>query len=593
MKKIQKIIKVRMKIKIVILCFIGMLNFNFYAQSSSNHDTYLGIGSGRRTIASTEKRQHLPATMDSVIDLSEIKYYLEPKKHLVDFNAVPIRPASLKVVEPLEKLYPGYIKGAVGTYIMPYLEVYYNSIRSKKNNWGVNGYHHSAIGNIKDVGVNKFSDNKIGGFYKHFLMKQDLLLDLNYERNSYHYYGYNPDSLSIPSEYLNNDDTTKQTYNLLEFSGIFKSRNIGRDTNKLNYKGWTNYHFLNSRAGTKENYFLIGFDFGKFLNKEEFMGSFSVDVNHLDQPQWIKPDSNWIQEDNTQSTSAIVKLNPHIYSRGKNWQVKAGLSLHSNITHEAKFYFYPDLECSYSLFNDLFIPYLGIKGGIERVNMNKVRQENPFVSDDAEIENINKRTHIFGGIRGSLSANMTFNLSTSFEKFGNKDGTNGIYFFVPDTLSSFENKFSILYDKMDQSSFVGQLTYNKGEKLKLYGKGEFFIYSPSIEEYAWQMPNYRFTISAWYDIADKIIVKGDVFLIGNRKAYSFNEPSDIESEFINNKYIFSLKPFIDMNLGIEYRYNKRISAFINFNNFMASNYQRWSSYPVQSINIFGGASFSF
>ena len=584
-----------MKIKTVILCFFGLLNSDFYTQSSSNHDTYLGIGSGRRTIASTEKQQQMPSTMDSVIDLSEIKYYVEPKKHLVDFNAVPIRPASLKVVEPLEKLYPGYIKGAAGTYLMPYLEVYYNSTRSKNNNWGISGLHHSALGGIKDVGVNKFSDNKIGGFYKHFLMKQDLQVDLNYERNAYHYYGFKPDSLLIPIEYSDpeNDDTTKQIYNLLEFSGLFKSRNLGRDTNRLNYEGKLNYHYLNSKAGTRENYVLVGFDFGKFLNKEEFLGTFSVDINHLDQAQWIKPDSSWEQQDNIQSTSAIVKLNPHIYSRAKNWQVKAGLGLHSNITHEAKFYFYPDLECSYSLFNDLFIPYLGIKGGIERINMNKIRIENPFVSDDAEILNMNNRTHIFGGIRGSLSANMTFNVSASFDKFGSKNGDNGMYFFIPDTLSSYENKFSIIYDKMDQTSLVGQLSYAKGEKLKLYGKGEFFIYSPTTEEYAWQMPNYRFTISAWYDIADKIIVKGDVFLIGNRKVFSYNEPIDNEYEFINNRYIYSLKPFLDMNLGIEYRYNKRISAFINFNNFTASNYQRWSSYPVQSINIFGGATFSF
>ena len=92
---------------------------------------------------------------------------------------------------------------------------------------------------------------------------------------------------------------------------------------------------------------------------------------------------------------------------------------------------------------------------------------------------------------------------------------------------------------------------------------------------------------SWYDISNKIIVKGDVFLIGNRKAFTYNEPVEFENE-INGRYIYTLKPFIDMNLGIEYRYNKRISAFINFNNFTAANYQRWSSYPVQSINIFGG-----
>ena len=48
-----------------------------------------------------------------------------------------------------------------------------------------------------------------------------------------------------------------------------------------------------------------------------------------------------------------------------------------------------------------------------------------------------------------------------------------------------------------------------------------------------------------------------------------------------------------MNLGIEYRYNSKISAFIDFNNFTASKYQRWSNYPTQSINIIGGATISF
>ena len=34
-----------MKIKSTILCFLGLLNVQTFAQSSSNHDTYLGIGS--------------------------------------------------------------------------------------------------------------------------------------------------------------------------------------------------------------------------------------------------------------------------------------------------------------------------------------------------------------------------------------------------------------------------------------------------------------------------------------------------------------------------------------------------------------------
>ena len=72
-----------------------------------------------------------------------------------------------------------------------------------------------------------------------------------------------------------------------------------------------------------------------------------------------------------------------------------------------------------------------------------------------------------------------------------------------------------------------------------------------------------------------------------------NQNKDIEFEEINDRYIYKLKPFIDMNLGAEYRYNKKVSAFIQFNNFTAKKYQFWTNFPVQSINIMGGVTLSF
>ena len=103
------------------------------------------------------------------------------------------------------------------------------------------------------------------------------------------------------------------------------------------------------------------------------------------------------------------------------------------------------------------------------------------------------------------------------------------------------------------------------------------------------MPNFSLTFGSWYDIADKIIVKGNINLLGSRKAYSYRKPHDIDE----NYHSYTLPTILDMNLGIEYRYNSKISAFIDFNNFTASKYQRWSNYPTQSINIIGGATISF
>ena len=124
--------------------------------------------------------------------------------------------------------------------------------------------------------------------------------------------------------------------------------------------------------------------------------------------------------------------------------------------------------------------------------------------------------------------------------------------------------------------------------------------------FAWQRPNFIFTLSGFMDLFDKIVLKSDIYLVGKRTVNSFNEPipnnnivlndnDEVEllNEVVNEPFVYNLKPFLDMNLSAEYRYNKKISGFIQFNNFTGKKYQYWTNFPTQSINILGGITFSF
>ena len=181
-----------------------------------------------------------------------------------------------------------------------------------------------------------------------------------------------------------------------------------------------------------------------------------------------------------------------------------------------------------------------------------------------------------------------------------------MYFFTPDTLSSFGNKFQLKYDNLSQTTFMGEVTYQESERLKISAKGEYFIYKPLTISHAWQKPSFLFTVSAFMDLFDKIVLKSDLFLVGRRTVTAFNEPTvnnnivlneSGEIEFINSTgddlFVFNLKPFLDMNISAEYRYNKKISGFIQFNNFTAKKYQYWTNFPVQSLNVLGGVTISF
>jgi hypothetical protein len=62
---------------------------------------------------------------------------------------------------------------------------------------------------------------------------------------------------------------------------------------------------------------------------------------------------------------------------------------------------------------------------------------------------------------------------------------------------------------------------------------------------------------------------------------------------MDGQYALSLKPVLDFNLNAEYRYNSRISAFLQFNNVATVKYNRYFNYPVQGFQVIGGITARF
>ena len=520
-------------ILVVILCFTGV-QIGF-----SQEDPIVGNSDGDRTTIKSKKISVMPESKDSVMEIPKLVYYLEPAQYEVTFEVQPIKPAKLKVVEPLAKLYSGYVKVGIGMYTTPYLEGYYNSTRSKKRSWGVDVLHHSSLGSIKDLGVNKFSDNHLGGYYKHFYKEHTLKTSLNYDRNSFHYYGFNINDTVIPETYRTTDDTIKQVYNLISFHTELKS--MLRDSSKLNHHIALDYNFLSGLSKTSEHNVKVGANLFKYMDKEEIGAEIMLDFNALSQgyvPNLLDITGNTIEANKTNNT--IFNITPYIFSRGDNWSVKAGLSVFANIGNAAKFHFYPHVEANYSLFNDIFIPYVGLDGGIKRNTLNSIRLENPFILENANVQNTNQKLKVYGGIRGSVSSTISFNLAVSHEVI------EGIPIFGLDSTYSYGNKFTLLYDTLSLTTVSGQLAYQKLEKIKVYGKAEYFAYGSGRKEYAWHKPDFKLTLSGTYDLADKILVRVNVYVIGNRKTYSYSPIEGVES--VDDKYIYNLKISLTLQL---------------------------------------------
>ena len=155
------------------------------------------------------------------------------------------------------------------------------------------------------------------------------------------------------------------------------------------------------------------------------------------------------------------------------------------------------------------------------------------------------------------------------------------------------NQFRAIYDTMNILSVEATAAYQLNEKIKLDATGRFFNYSMiKHNSYAWNLPTYQFIIRGLYELQNKFIFTLDLNGEGGRKALAY-DGTEINTKVEDKQIIKDLGFIIDANVGVEYRYTNRISAFLQCNNVAAQQYFRWYKYPVQAFQIMGGVTFRF
>ncbi|MEZ4799571.1 MAG: hypothetical protein R2809_07340 [Flavobacteriales bacterium] len=102
----------------------------------------------------------------------------------------------------------------------------------------------------------------------------------------------------------------------------------------------------------------------------------------------------------------------------------------------------------------------------------------------------------------------------------------------------------------------------------------------------------KFTAGGQYNLRDKFTVGTQIFYVGSRWAKSLVPVAGVDPE-PDGSYHYKLDGFTDINFNFEYRYNKRLSAWVQFNNTLALKYQRWSGYNTQRFVGVMGVTYAF
>jgi len=554
-----------LKYLLSILCFC--LTFAAFSQGIGDVEV-INAASFEPVIKEAAKQTDRPEILDTVKRISKVTYTTPARQYATSFIVSPIEPAKM-VNEPLSKLYSMLIKAGVGNYTMPYGEVFYNNLRSKDMNWGLRVKHLSSHAKFDTLGSTDFSDNEASVYAKKFLRKHTLSGDFNYSRNVAHYYGFS--DTQNPNLAAND---YKQRFQLFEAKTRLQSHypDTSREINHDIHLSWYN---LGDQYKTFENNVFADGLIGIYKDQTKINALASVDYYNI------------VSASDTLN-NALIRLNPYFEAgSGSKWKADVGINAVADYFdfRGTKYYFYPRFNVYYNIYQNLVIPYAGVSGGLEKNSFRSLSSTNPFVLSELYYKNTSNKYNLFGGLRGAISSNTSYDVKALYGRYENMAYFLAEYETFPE--NKLGNKYKVVYQNTDFLNVSGQVKYQYKEKISISAKGNFYSYKfDTAGVYPWHKPNFDLTFSAAYNLKSKIIVKADVYVIGKQWA--------LQREIKNGLAVYTpnqLNGVTDLNLGVEYRYTKLLSAFVSFNNIGSFRYYRWDKYPTQKFNAMIGLTF--
>ena len=514
------------------------------------------------TISDAFKMNSLPVIDDSVTIAPSFNYSILPVRIDIDFKPKAIKPAKMTI--PLTKLYKSYLKVGFGNYFTPLAEYSYNGLRSEDYAIGAYFHHKSSHSKIKldneDKVPSGYSKTRIELFGKKIYNKSTLSGKIRLNNNGIHHYGYNTELYPDTFPDIKRKDI-KQRFFLFGTSANFYSTYA--DSTHFNYGVRVQYDYFNDKFKNNENMLFVAGSFSKPLGKQMI----GIDASL----------TNFIKSESIDSVNnTIIRANHWFSKRTSEWKLVLGFNAFIDILDKSKAYIFPKAILQLNLIEEIIIPYFGIDGYLDINNYQDIATENPYITPGLNVKNSRHRFITYAGLKGKLSSKSTFCFDANYSLINN------MHFFVNDTLNGdYENQFSVVYDDIELIKYHGEISIDFSEKLNILLKGNYYNYVMSDEEKAWHKPEYNVDLNCSYNLRNKILVDLDLITIGNRYAKSYDESIDF----------IKFDPVIDLNLGVEYRYSRILSVFVNLYNIISSEYYIWNQYPSHRFNFLAGLTY--
>lgn len=506
-----------------------------------------------------------------------LNYAIEEKKQSTSYNITPIKPVRIKD-EKIKELYRGFVKAGYGNYNTLYGEAFYYALRSKDFDAGIHLKHLSSGGKINDYGFPGAVSSGLKLHGKKFFENAALDGALSFNREVNHFYGFNEKELFSKKE-------TRQTRNSV--SGQFGFASTYNDDDKFFYRAGISFSSFNLKTSSydaSENDFEIGFMGGKKLGNDHTFKA-EVVVNPLKTvipgnpcppgqicTQVVLPDVD--------ITRTLVRIRPRYEFEKSGIQFSAGANLAFEKSYDLNFWrFYPVANLRYPLIKDQLSVTAELSGDLKKNTLKSLTDENPFIvprefAGEKFLLNTNNKINFSGGLIIRPERQLQFLATAGFSRLLEET------FFVNTLNTTGITYYSAVFDTVNRINIHAEAQYLYFEKAGLTLKTDFYSYSMNGDREPIFKPSFVMGIEGFYNIGEKIYAKAMMTYTGTRKALAIDGYKTLDA-------------YADISLGVDYRYSKILSFWIQVNNLTATRYMQWYNYPSYRINAMAGASLAF
>ncbi|MCI5777123.1 MAG: hypothetical protein MR215_05810 [Bacteroidales bacterium] len=561
------------------------------------------------TLRRSKKINVEPIIDDTVKYSDSFKYQTLKRVSTVTTKPEPLSAAGMDF-PVYNSPYRAVVEAGVGTLPSFYGQILYNNGNSENHHLSLKAGHLAQLGKVKLEDDGKVeahqNDTWAGLVYNHFGGNLRFGFDVDFANNAYSCYGQN--TIVDTVVYMTEDAKLMKGSDILSFD---KQRNTSFDfmfdignsiadpLQKFTFKAFAGFGIWGNKSGVGQTDIHFG---GRLRFPIKKVAGFDADLVVNTFKTKLGDESDYY--DFVEHKGTDIHVEPHFRMDYDFMALRLGVRIISVIGDDYAgkddFIVQPDLRVKFFIGDGSVKLSAGLTGDFSQNSMRSLVEQNKYVSADARkyaydglLKRYLTRNDIFHSqapiifnldLRGSFSKTVQAGIGMTFKSLGDE------VFFVnrhfateaDTTIVGYAPQFAILQDDGKLFGVHGDINVKPTANSNILFEIAYNNYNMNSLDEAWNRPKLVLSLSGKCKPTERLGIKAKLSYEGERKAY---DPTTGEAT--------TLDGFIDLNVGGNYYISNRWTAFLNINNIVAADQQRWLGYSSYSFNAMAGITYKF